>query len=218
MVYLKYCNAILSNVRSDTWLEILVQLIDRMHPDVKMKFNSGYDYEYTYGKRSVFDEECPEPLNSVLEWIAMWTKVQIQKRDVRGRVSQRILERVGVKRNRSKNVQVGVLPRPMSKWVEEFEPASGLMDHGHQVSPTRVRRFSIDYIRSGRLNTEIERFNKRVGGEYSIKRNGSANKSPTYLRYLLRIHLIKINSGSRFKHSVWCLIMYIQMRALYELI
>ena len=117
-------------------------------------------------------------------------------------VSQRILERVRVERYRPKNVQVGLLPRPMSKWVKEFEPASGLLDNRNPVTSTRVRMFRIHDVRCCSLITEIERFNKRVGGEHTMKRHLTANYSPTQFSYLMRIHLIEINLSKLLKKSV----------------
>ena len=94
-------------------------------------------------------------------------------------VSQRILKRVRLERNRSKYVQIGVYPKPISKWVKKFEPGSGLLDNRDPVSSSRVRMFRIDDVRCCSLITAIERFNKRVGREHTMKRHLSANYSPT---------------------------------------
>ena len=169
----------LANVRSDTWLEIFVQLFDRMYTHVKIKFNGGFDYENNNVKRNLFEKQANKLLNSVLELIAKWTIVQIKKRDVRACVSHDILERMRVKRYCSKNVQVCVLQNSMSKWVKEFEPDSGFLDNRNPVSSTRVRIFRIDDVRCCYLITEIERFNKPVGGEHSMKYQLSMNLSPT---------------------------------------
>ena len=67
----------------------------------------------------------------------------------------------------------------MSKRVKESEPASGLLDYRNPVSSTRAWMLSIDDVRYCSFITEIERFNKRVGGEHSIKRHSSSNKPPS---------------------------------------